>query len=131
MTPEILVAEPWADYGLVDSGGGRKLERYGRYRFIRPDPQALWAPASPDWMRTRVPRLDEEGAAVASQARPARGLGPGWEEVRYAPVHAISPPRFFPDMAPQGVERERLRAPNAQPFGLPVCTLAMAAKARG
>ena len=24
-----LVAEPWADYGLVDSGHGRKLERYG------------------------------------------------------------------------------------------------------
>jgi hypothetical protein len=29
VTPQILVAEPWADYGLVDSGDGRKLERYG------------------------------------------------------------------------------------------------------
>ena len=49
MSLDILVAEPWADYGLVDSGHGRKLERYGPYRFIRPEPQALWAPAGTDW----------------------------------------------------------------------------------
>ncbi|HEX8301799.1 MAG TPA: class I SAM-dependent rRNA methyltransferase, partial [Sphingomonas sp.] len=29
-----LTGEPWADYGLIDSGHGRKLERYGDYRFI-------------------------------------------------------------------------------------------------
>jgi len=44
-----LVTEPWADFGLIDSGHGRKLERYGRFRFIRPEPQAMWAPASADW----------------------------------------------------------------------------------
>ena len=49
MSLATLVAEPWPDYGLVDSGGGRKLERYGRYRFIRPEPQAMWAPASAEW----------------------------------------------------------------------------------
>ena len=26
---ETLVAEPWADWGLVDCGNGQKLERYG------------------------------------------------------------------------------------------------------
>ena len=41
MTPITLVGEPWADYGLIDSGHGRKLERYGPHRFIRPEPQAL------------------------------------------------------------------------------------------
>jgi 23S rRNA (cytosine1962-C5)-methyltransferase len=25
-----LVTEPWPDYGLIDSGRGRKLERLGR-----------------------------------------------------------------------------------------------------
>ena len=45
----VLITEPWADFGLIDSGGGRKLERHGRFRFIRPEPQAMWAPASPDW----------------------------------------------------------------------------------
>ncbi len=44
-----LIAEPWPDYGLLDSGNGRKLERYGPYRFIRPEPQALWSPAALDW----------------------------------------------------------------------------------
>ena len=49
MKLDTLIGEPWGDYGLIDSGHGRKLERYGRYRFIRPEPQALWAPASADW----------------------------------------------------------------------------------
>ncbi len=30
------------DYELLDSGDGEKLERYGKYIFRRPDPQALW-----------------------------------------------------------------------------------------
>jgi len=30
-----LTGEPWTDYGLIDSGHGRKLELYGKYRFIR------------------------------------------------------------------------------------------------
>ena len=34
----------WKDYGLIDSGAGRKLERYGPYRVVRPEPQCLWAP---------------------------------------------------------------------------------------
>ncbi|WP_164156770.1 class I SAM-dependent methyltransferase [Sandarakinorhabdus rubra] len=59
----VLVTEPWADFGLVDSGGGRKLERHGRFRFIRPEPQAMWAPASPDWRADGefVGGSDEEG----------------------------------------------------------------------
>ena len=41
----------WPDYALIDSGHGRKLERYGRYRVVRPEPQCLWAPrlAAADW----------------------------------------------------------------------------------
>ena len=49
MQLDTLVAEPWPDYALLDSGHGRKFEQYGRYRFIRPEPQALWAPAATDW----------------------------------------------------------------------------------
>jgi len=39
-----LIADDWRDYALIDSGAGRKLERYGPYRIVRPDPQALWTP---------------------------------------------------------------------------------------
>jgi 23S rRNA (cytosine1962-C5)-methyltransferase len=37
-------AQPWADYALIDSGGGRKLERYGGFLVDRPEPQCLWSP---------------------------------------------------------------------------------------
>lgn len=44
--PEIhLLACPrWNDYALLDSGHGRKLERFGPYTFVRPEVQALWTP---------------------------------------------------------------------------------------
>jgi len=32
----------WAEYELVDSGSGRKLERFGEYTLIRPEPQVKW-----------------------------------------------------------------------------------------
>lgn len=46
--PKILVADDWRDYRLIDSGGGRKLEQVGSYRFDRPEPQALWKPRRAD-----------------------------------------------------------------------------------
>ncbi len=45
--PLSLRTTGWADYALLDSGGGRKLERYGRFTVIRPEPQCAWAPRLP------------------------------------------------------------------------------------
>ena len=42
MNPKIIITEPSADYELVDSGDGEKLERFGKVLLRRPDPQALW-----------------------------------------------------------------------------------------
>ena len=60
---QTIVAEPWDDWGLIDSGNGRKWERYGRVTVARPEPQAMWAPALEDWSpdATFVPGSDEEG----------------------------------------------------------------------
>jgi len=41
LTPE------WAEYELLDSGKGKKLERFGEYVLARPEPQARWAAALP------------------------------------------------------------------------------------
>ena len=100
-----IVAEPWADWALLDCGNGRKLERYGRYRVVRPEPQAMWAPAEDNWDpdATFVPGSDEEGGGRWIQHRPVPRQ---WElsrgDVRF---HAsLTPFRhlgFFPDMAPQ------------------------------
>jgi 23S rRNA (cytosine1962-C5)-methyltransferase len=43
-----IVAEPWDDWALLDSGHGRKFERYGKVTVVRPEPQAMWAPALSD-----------------------------------------------------------------------------------
>ena len=72
-----IVAEPWADWGLIDSGHGRKWERYGTVTVVRPEPQAMWAPALDDWDpdATFVPGSDEDGGGRWVQHRPVPPLG--------------------------------------------------------
>ncbi|MEG3149044.1 class I SAM-dependent methyltransferase [Sphingomonas sp. ZT3P38] len=105
MNLETLIGEPWADYGLIDSGNGRKLERYGRFRFIRPEGQALWAPARDDWRAQAefVPGSDEDGGGRWEFAEPVprEGWPLTWDDVRF--TASTTPFRhlgFFPDMAP-------------------------------
>ena len=45
--PVMLATAGWDDYALLDSGNGRKLERYGGYRIVRPEEQAMWSPRRP------------------------------------------------------------------------------------
>jgi 23S rRNA (cytosine1962-C5)-methyltransferase len=122
MTPlGTLVAEPWADWGLVDSGHGRKLERYGPVRVIRPEPQAMWAPANPDWQADAefLPGSDEEGGGRWVQHR---RVPPNWPLTRGAVRFqaSLTPFRhlgFFPDMAPQW-DWMRERASDAEIMNL-------------
>jgi 23S rRNA (cytosine1962-C5)-methyltransferase len=44
MKPLIIHPNNWADYSLIDSGNGKKLEKFGPYTFSRPEPQAIWTP---------------------------------------------------------------------------------------
>jgi 23S rRNA (cytosine1962-C5)-methyltransferase len=41
----LITPADWADYALLDTGAGAKLERFGKYRFVRPEPQAVWSRA--------------------------------------------------------------------------------------
>ncbi len=34
--------ENWEDYALLDATSGERLERWGKYTLIRPDPQVIW-----------------------------------------------------------------------------------------
>ena len=36
------IADRWKDYEVLDCSGGEKLERWGDWRLIRPDPQVIW-----------------------------------------------------------------------------------------
>lgn len=51
MTLSTLSATGWTDYDLLDSGDGRKLERFGPVVLDRPEVQAAWRPILParDW----------------------------------------------------------------------------------
>ncbi len=51
------------DYELVDSGDGRKLERFGRFVLVRPCSQALWRPeaAERDWAKADATFDREDG----------------------------------------------------------------------
>ena len=35
-------ADKWEDYELIDASDGERLERWGKYILIRPDPQIIW-----------------------------------------------------------------------------------------
>mgnify|MGYP001497909375 CR=1 FL=1 len=103
--PLVLAGTGWDDYGLVDSGHGRKLERYGDYRFIRPEPQAMWTPRLADWAANGefVPGSDEDGGGrwQYAGAVPRDGWPLSWNQVRFTaqctPFRHLG---FFPDMAP-------------------------------
>ncbi len=105
--PILMVGEGWADFALLDSGHGRKLERYGPFRFIRPEPQAMWAPRLPEraWDADGefVPGSDEDGGGrwVFAREVPPEGWPLAWNDVRFnaqcTPFRHLG---FFPDMAP-------------------------------
>jgi len=105
IAPVVMTGEAWADYGLIDSGDGRKLERYGSHRFIRPDAQALWRPRLERWASDGefVPGSDEDGGGRWQYARPVPqdGWALRWGDITF--VAQCTPFRhlgFFPDMAP-------------------------------
>ncbi|MBE6626717.1 MAG: SAM-dependent methyltransferase [Ruminococcaceae bacterium] len=38
----MFIADGWKDYELIDCDGGERLERWGNYILVRPDPQVIW-----------------------------------------------------------------------------------------
>lgn len=49
------ITTAWKEYELIDSGEGRKLERFGSVILDRPDPQALWHKTNPKhWVETQA-----------------------------------------------------------------------------
>jgi 23S rRNA (cytosine1962-C5)-methyltransferase len=100
-----LITKPWADYELIDSGHGRKFERYGSYKFIRPEPQAMWQPVLSDWVADAefIGGSDEDGGGKWHFATAVPDAWPiALDDVRFwascTPFRHLA---FFPDMRPQ------------------------------
>lgn len=103
--PTVLRTTGWADYALLDSGEGRKLERYGRFTVVRPEPQCFWAPRlePAHWEKASAvfDPTDEEDAGRWRTTGAVPETWPlGWGDVRF---HArLTPFRhlaFFPEQA--------------------------------
>jgi 23S rRNA (cytosine1962-C5)-methyltransferase len=75
----VLATSGFPDYALLDSGDGRKLERFGRFTIERPEPQALWRPALEpgSWLRA-------DASFKASNAD-ADGEGGRWRKTTSVP----------------------------------------------
>ena len=60
------IADHWKDYEVLDTSSGEKLERWGDYILVRPDPQVIWKTPH-DHRRTvittEVPRAAENGSS--------------------------------------------------------------------
>ena len=93
------------DFELLDTGNGRKLERYGALTLDRPEAQALWAPAMAEWRAdaTFTGDVEEEGAGRWQFRDPAQsGTWPlAWDGVRYhGRFTAFRHVGVFPEQAP-------------------------------
>ena len=122
--PKILIADDWQDYRLLDSGNGGKLEQVGPYRFVRPEPQALWSPArgASEWDAADAIFAPSAADDDSGRWRFNRELPPSWP-MQWSDLKFISRPTpfrhlaFFPEHSVHWrFARERLRAHGgAQP----------------
>jgi 23S rRNA (cytosine1962-C5)-methyltransferase len=73
------ISDQWRDYQILDTSDGEKLERWGEYTLIRPDPQILWKTRreDPRWRRA-------DGRYLRSSSG-----GGGWESLRVPEVWQI------------------------------------------
>ncbi len=108
--PSVMRTRGWSDYALLDSGNGRKLERYGRFTVVRPEPQCLWTPALPasawDAADAVFDPTDEEDAGRWKLKGKAAPLGNGetwplgWGDAKFnGRFTSFRHLAFFPEQA--------------------------------
>ena len=104
------IADNWKEYTVIDTSSGEKLERWGKYTLVRPDPQVIWKTEkkNPLW-RT----------ADASYKR-SRSGGGAWSDNRLPESWVISYGDLFFRIKPMGFKHTGLfpeQAANWDWFG--------------
>jgi 23S rRNA (cytosine1962-C5)-methyltransferase len=81
--PEITVlsSSHWTDYELLDSGDGQKLERFGAYRFVRPEHQAIWrrSLSQGDWNQAHAVFQPAGGEEMGGRWLFHKNVPPAWQ----------------------------------------------------
>ena len=72
----LLHPQDFKDYQLIDSGNFEKLERFGKYITIRPEPQALWSKvlSEKDWEKQAHVRFVAKSSSAGN-----------WEKLKEMP----------------------------------------------
>ena len=104
----LLTSADWHDYELLDSGNLKKLERFGDFRFIRPEPQAMWQPRldADAWVADGVFRRDKNDLRNndAGGWHLSKSVPDSWQ-MRYQKLRFLARPTpfrhlgFFPEQA--------------------------------
>lgn len=115
-----LITEGWSDYGLVDSGAGRKLERYGRFTVVRPEPQCFWSPRHQGAFDRADAVFDPTDEDEAGRWRFSHGaidsFPLSWRDVRFTgrftPFRHLA---FFPEQAANWAWLDQTLRPLSRP----------------
>ncbi|MEK7081322.1 MAG: class I SAM-dependent methyltransferase [Patescibacteria group bacterium] len=116
---KIFCSKDWADYELLDTGEGEKLEKFGKYIFVRPYEDAIWPKtfSAEEWNKadgkfwTSKQGAKDKRARLASMSNTSRGgwkmngkIEPKWE-MSYKDIKFFASPtpfrhlKFFPEQA--------------------------------
>ncbi|MDO8451290.1 MAG: class I SAM-dependent methyltransferase [bacterium] len=94
----------WTEYELLDSGDGKKLERFGPYRVVRPDPRILWKRNRPekDWNEADASFIRSDQTTGRWEMR--RNIPNSWTVRHGRTVFNLKPTEFkhlgvFPEQA--------------------------------
>ena len=97
------ISDSWQDFEVLDCSRGEKLERWGKYTLVRPDPQAIWdTPRTDPRWRTADGRYSRSHTGGGSWDK--RTLPPSWD-IRYRDLtFRVKPMNFkhtgiFPEQA--------------------------------
>jgi 23S rRNA (cytosine1962-C5)-methyltransferase len=100
------ITEPWSDYELIDSGAGQRLERFAGYLVVRPDPQVLWQPSSPNHKGWKEPDAHYVGKQGVGFWEGDPDVLAGWPVSYAGATFTVRPTAFrhvglFPEQASQ------------------------------
>jgi 23S rRNA (cytosine1962-C5)-methyltransferase len=81
---ELLAPEDFGDYELIDCGDFEKLERFGKFITIRPEPQAVWAKVMPlrEWEKKAHVRFVPKSSS-SGEWKKLKPMPDQWE-IKYA-----------------------------------------------
>lgn len=123
----ILKTTQQKDYELIDSGMAMKLERYGEYTFMRPDPEALWKKGSDETLwKARDLEFIRKGEKTRWDIRP--GVPSTWNISFGGFTFAIRPSSFkhtglFPEQLPNWQWTQEKIAEHASQYTQPITVL--------